>query len=84
MRTILEGAAGGIRGGLAACVVDSDRLALGGEEGLSCVDLECGEIMRCPAPDSKRIHRMEYIAEEQLLGRLLHSIFCCPTDGLQY
>ncbi|XP_077284001.1 serine/threonine-protein kinase gek [Arctopsyche grandis] len=66
-RTVLEGSAGGVRGASAACPVDADRLALGGEDGLSCVDLERGEIARCTAPDSKRIHRIEYIPEEQLL-----------------
>lgn len=67
-RTVLEGAAGGVRGAMAACLVDADRLALGGEDGLSCVDMERGEIARCTAPDSKRIHRIEYIQDEQLLG----------------
>lgn len=66
-RTILEGAAGGVRGALAACSIDPDRLVLGGEDGLSCVDLERGEITRCTAPDSKRIHLIEYLPEEQLM-----------------
>lgn len=75
VRTILEGGAGGVRGATASCIIDHDRIALGGDDGLSCIDLECGEITRCSAPDSKRIHKMEYIADEQLLGNCVKHIY---------
>ncbi|XP_029822569.1 serine/threonine-protein kinase MRCK alpha isoform X1 [Ixodes scapularis] len=57
-----------IKNALSATVIDPDRIALGTEEGLYCVDLDRegeGEIARIG--DGKRIAQLEYIPDEQLL-----------------
>uniref|UniRef100_A0A2R5LLE3 non-specific serine/threonine protein kinase n=1 Tax=Ornithodoros turicata TaxID=34597 RepID=A0A2R5LLE3_9ACAR len=54
-----------IKNALSAAVIDPDRIALGTEEGLYCVDLDREEIARIG--DGKKIAQLEYIPEEQLL-----------------
>ncbi|KAK4005018.1 hypothetical protein OUZ56_006742 [Daphnia magna] len=46
-------------------VIDTDRLAIGTEEGLLCIDLDREEIAR--VGESKRIYQIDYLPEEQLL-----------------
>ena len=41
---------------LSACVVDRDRLAVGTDDGLFCVDLDRDEI--CRIGDQKKIHQV--------------------------
>lgn len=65
VKEILDGTLVIIRNALSATVIDPDRIALGTEEGLYCVDLDREEIARIG--DSKRIAQLEYIPEEQLL-----------------
>lgn len=48
-----------------AAIIDPERIALGTEEGLYCVDLDREEIARIG--DGKKVSQLEYIAEEQLL-----------------
>ncbi|XP_055924337.1 serine/threonine-protein kinase MRCK alpha-like isoform X2 [Argiope bruennichi] len=48
-----------------AAVIDPERIVLGTEEGLYCVDLDREEIARIG--DGKKVWQLEYIAEEQLL-----------------
>ena len=50
---------------LSACLIDRDRLVVGTDDGLFCVDLERDEIGRIG--DGKKIHQVEYIPDEQLL-----------------
>ncbi|CAN7999532.1 unnamed protein product [Ixodes hexagonus] len=54
-----------IKNALSATVIDPDRIALGTEEGLYCIDLDREEIARIG--DGKRIAQLEYIPDEQLL-----------------
>lgn len=54
-----------IKNALSAAVIEPERIALGTEEGLYCVDLDREEIARIG--DGKRIAQLEYIPEEQLL-----------------
>lgn len=54
-----------IKNALSATVIDPDRIALGTEEGLYCIDLDREEIARIG--DGKRIAQLEYVPEEQLL-----------------
>ncbi|GFQ94894.1 hypothetical protein TNCT_217962 [Trichonephila clavata] len=48
-----------------AAVIDPERIVIGTEEGLYCVDLDREEIARIG--DGKKVCQLEYIAEEQLL-----------------
>ena len=41
---------------LSACVVDRDRIAVGTDDGLFCVDLDRDEI--CRIGDQKKIHQV--------------------------
>ena len=43
----------------------SDRLVLGTDDGLFCVDLDRDEI--CRIGDGKKLHQVEYVADEQLI-----------------
>lgn len=46
-------------------IIDADRLVIGTDEGMFCVDLDRDEIARIG--ETKKIHEIEYIAEEQLI-----------------
>lgn len=50
---------------MSAAIIDPDRLVIGAEEGLFCLDLDQNEIAR--VGDTKKIYQMDYIPEEQLL-----------------
>ncbi|XP_042899175.1 serine/threonine-protein kinase Genghis Khan isoform X2 [Parasteatoda tepidariorum] len=54
-----------IKSATSAAVIDPERIVLGTEEGLYCVDLDREEIAR--VGDGKKVCQLEYIAEEQLL-----------------
>ncbi|KAG8182959.1 hypothetical protein JTE90_003336 [Oedothorax gibbosus] len=54
-----------IKSATSAAVIDPERIVLGTEEGLYCVDLDREEIARIG--DGKKVGQLEYIAEEQLL-----------------
>merc|ERR1719436_1466916 len=50
---------------LSACLIDKDRMVVGTDDGLFCVDLDRDEIGRIG--DGKKIHQVEYIPDEQLM-----------------
>ncbi|XP_059484559.1 serine/threonine-protein kinase Genghis Khan isoform X4 [Neocloeon triangulifer] len=54
-----------IKNAMSGAIIDPDRLVLGTEEGLFCLDLDRSEIAR--VGDGKKIFQLEYIIEEQLL-----------------
>jgi len=54
-----------IKNALSATPIDRDRLTVGTEDGLFCVDLERDEIGR--VGEGKKIHQVEYLLEEQLI-----------------
>jgi len=66
-REVLDNTVGVIKNStaLSACLIDRDRMVLGTEDGLFCVDLDRDEIGRIG--DGKKIHQVEYIPEEQLM-----------------
>ncbi|XP_017770239.1 PREDICTED: serine/threonine-protein kinase Genghis Khan isoform X2 [Nicrophorus vespilloides] len=54
-----------LRNTLSGTVIDPDRIALGTEDGLYCVDLDTTEIAK--VGDGKKIYQLEYIPQEHLL-----------------
>ena len=66
-REVLDNTVGIIKNSnaLSACLIDKDRMVVGTDDGLFCVDLDRDEIGRIG--DGKKIHQVEYIAEEQLM-----------------
>jgi len=50
---------------LSACLIDKDRMVVGTDDGLFCVDLDRDEI--CRIGDGKKVHQVEYIPDEQLM-----------------
>ena len=52
-------------GAISAALIDRDRLVLGTDDGLFCVDLDRDEI--CRIGDGKKLHQVEYVADEQLI-----------------
>lgn len=54
-----------LRNALSAAIIDPDRIVLGAEEGLYCIDLDRSEIAKIG--EGKKIFQMEYISEEHLL-----------------
>ncbi|XP_035208817.1 serine/threonine-protein kinase MRCK alpha-like isoform X2 [Stegodyphus dumicola] len=64
-KEILDNTLTVIKNATSAAVIDPERIALGTEEGLYCVDLDREEIARIG--DGKKVSQLEYIAEEQLL-----------------
>ncbi|XP_044268863.1 serine/threonine-protein kinase Genghis Khan isoform X2 [Tribolium madens] len=54
-----------LRNTLSAAIIDPDRIVLGAEEGLHCVDLDRTEIAKIG--EGKKIFQLEYISEEHLL-----------------
>ncbi|XP_025830500.1 serine/threonine-protein kinase Genghis Khan isoform X3 [Agrilus planipennis] len=54
-----------IKNTMSSVIIDPDRIVLGAEEGLYCVDLDRSEIAR--VGEGKKIYQLEYISEEHLL-----------------
>lgn len=54
-----------LRNTLSAAIIDPDRIVLGTEEGMYCLDLDRTEIAKIG--DGKKIFQLEYISEEHLL-----------------
>lgn len=54
-----------VKSAMSAAIIDSDRLVVGTDDALYCVDLDCEEISR--VGDGKKIWQMEYISDEQLM-----------------
>ncbi|GJQ77807.1 putative protein serine threonine kinase [Trypoxylus dichotomus] len=64
-RELIDSSLALLRSALSATIIDPDRIVLGTEEGLFCVDLDRSEIAR--VGEGKKIYQMEYISEEHLL-----------------
>lgn len=62
---VVDGSVTLIKNAVCGTVIDPDRLLVGAEEGLFCIDLDNCEIARIG--DGKKIVSLEYIAEEQLI-----------------
>ncbi|KAK9881578.1 hypothetical protein WA026_016452 [Henosepilachna vigintioctopunctata] len=54
-----------LRNVLSANIIDPDRMVLGTEDGMYCLDLDRSEIAR--VGEAKKIFQLEYISEEHLL-----------------
>ncbi|XP_064087873.1 LOW QUALITY PROTEIN: serine/threonine-protein kinase Genghis Khan-like [Macrobrachium nipponense] len=62
---VVDGSVTLIKNAVCGTVIDPDRLLVGAEEGLFCIDLDNCEIARIG--DSKKIVSIDYISEEQLI-----------------
>merc|ERR1719468_1292369 len=65
MKEVMDNTVTVIKNALSATPIDKDRLVVGTEDGLFCVDLERDEI--CRVGDGKKIYQVEYLQEEQLI-----------------
>ncbi|EDS28084.1 myotonin-protein kinase [Culex quinquefasciatus] len=65
VKEVLDSTLTVIRSALSALIIDPDRILLGTEDGLFCLDLDRSEIARIG--ESKKVYQLWYIAEEQLL-----------------
>ncbi|XP_020724043.2 serine/threonine-protein kinase MRCK alpha isoform X3 [Bombus affinis] len=54
-----------IKNVMSGAIIDPDRLVIGTEEGLFCLDLDRSEIAR--VGEGKKIYLLEYVTEEQLI-----------------
>ncbi|XP_076277391.1 serine/threonine-protein kinase gek isoform X2 [Lasioglossum baleicum] len=54
-----------IKNVMSGAIIDPDRLVIGTEEGLFCLDLDRSEIARIG--EGKKIYLLEYVTEEQLI-----------------
>lgn len=54
-----------LRNAISGAIIDKDRIVVGCEDGLYCVELDCAEFIRIG--ESKKIHQIWYIKTEQLL-----------------
>ncbi|GAB6026046.1 Serine/threonine-protein kinase MRCK gamma [Chamberlinius hualienensis] len=64
-KEVVDNAVPVVKNVLSAAVIDQERIAIGAEEGLFCVDLDTNEIARIG--DAKKIFQVSFIPEEQLL-----------------
>uniref|UniRef100_A0A8D9BB06 Serine/threonine-protein kinase Genghis Khan n=1 Tax=Cacopsylla melanoneura TaxID=428564 RepID=A0A8D9BB06_9HEMI len=64
-RELLDNSISFTKAAMSGAIIDPDRLVIGAEEGLFCLDLDQNEIAR--VGDTKKIYQMDYIPEEQLL-----------------
>ncbi|XP_037073228.1 serine/threonine-protein kinase Genghis Khan-like, partial [Pollicipes pollicipes] len=64
-RQLLDPALTLIKSAMSAAVIDPDRLVVGTDEALYCVDLDREEIAR--VGDGKKIWQLEYLSDEQLM-----------------
>ncbi|XP_049291756.1 serine/threonine-protein kinase Genghis Khan isoform X1 [Anopheles funestus] len=65
VREVLDSTVSAIRNALSALIIDPERILLGTEDGLFCLDLDRSQIARIG--ESKKVYQLWYIAEEQLL-----------------
>ncbi|KAK7598361.1 hypothetical protein V9T40_006596 [Parthenolecanium corni] len=54
-----------IKSTMCAVIIDPERVVVGGEEGLFCVDLYRNEILKIG--EGKKVYQLEYLKEEQLI-----------------
>lgn len=54
-----------IRNVLSSCIIDPDRIVIGTEEGMYCLDLDRSEAAK--VGEAKKMFQLEYISEEHLL-----------------
>ncbi|XP_046676035.1 serine/threonine-protein kinase Genghis Khan isoform X4 [Homalodisca vitripennis] len=64
-RELLDNTLAFIKNAMSGAIIDPDRLVIGTEEGLFCLDLDRSEIAR--VGEGKKIYQLEYVVEEQLL-----------------
>lgn len=65
VKEVLDSSLTVIRNALSSLIIDPERLLVGTEDGLYCLDLDRSEIARIG--ESKKIIQMWYIVEEQIL-----------------
>lgn len=65
VKEVLDSSLSIIRNSMSSAIIDRDRLVIGNEEGLYCVELDCFEFIRIG--DAKKIIQIWYIQTEQLL-----------------
>lgn len=54
-----------IKNTMSATIVDPDRLVIGTEEGLFCLDLDRSEVARIG--ESKKVYQVELVLDEQVV-----------------
>ncbi|CAG9761230.1 unnamed protein product [Ceutorhynchus assimilis] len=64
-RELIDNSLALLKNTLSSAIIDPDRIVLGTEEGLYCIDLDRTEIARIG--EAKKIFQIEYISEEHLL-----------------
>ncbi|KAF2356106.1 Protein kinase C-terminal [Trinorchestia longiramus] len=62
---VVDGSVTALKNSLSAAIIDPDRILLGAEEGLFCLDLHAAEIIRIG--DGKKVISLELLSEEQLV-----------------
>lgn len=65
VKEVLDSSLSIIRNSMSSAIIDRDRLVIGNEEGLYCVELDCFEFIRIG--EAKKIIQIWYIQTEQLL-----------------
>ncbi|KAL6421047.1 hypothetical protein ACFW04_013572 [Cataglyphis niger] len=64
-KELLDNTLAFIKNVMSGAIIDPDRLVIGTEEGLFCLDLDRSEIAR--VGEGKKIYLLEYVIEEQLI-----------------
>ncbi|XP_012250949.2 serine/threonine-protein kinase Genghis Khan isoform X1 [Athalia rosae] len=65
VKELLDNTLALIKNVMSGTIIDPDRLVIGTEEGLFCLDLDRSEIAR--VGEGKKIYLLEYVTEEQLI-----------------
>jgi serine/threonine-protein kinase MRCK len=65
VKEVLDSSLNILRNCISAAIIDKDRVLMGCEDGLYCVELDCFEFIR--VGESKKIYQIWYIKSEQLL-----------------
>ncbi|KAE8752370.1 hypothetical protein FOCC_FOCC000842 [Frankliniella occidentalis] len=64
-KELLDNTLAFIKNAMSGAIIDPDRLVIGTEEGLFCLDLDRNEMAR--VGEGKKVYQLEYVPEEQLL-----------------
>ncbi|XP_063233759.1 serine/threonine-protein kinase Genghis Khan [Bacillus rossius redtenbacheri] len=64
-KELLDNTLAFIKNAMSGAIIDPDRLVIGAEEGLFCLDLDQCEMAR--VGEGKKVFQLEYVPEEQLL-----------------
>ncbi|XP_065214675.1 serine/threonine-protein kinase Genghis Khan isoform X2 [Planococcus citri] len=64
-KEVVDNSVSFVKSAMSAVIIDPERIVVGSDDGLYCIDLDRSEIIK--VGDGKKVYQLEYLKEEQLL-----------------